>query len=309
VASTVVQARLAKLSARFALPADAERRLAGLLDLVAAEPAAITSVRDPVEGVDVHVADSLVALDVDPVRAARRLADLGSGGGFPGLALAIALSHTEVALVESVARKCAFLERTAVALALANVRVVNARAEAWTEGLGAHDVVTARALAPLGVVLEYAAPLLVEGGVAVAGLDVHGPHGVAHHLHLEPQVGGVAAGLLHAVVRGQAGDDQGVDPGLPEHPLQGRGPLLARHRVPSPEPGVAVLALRALVDDGPVDHQVGVELGPPRPLDAVVRPDPAGGGEVRGGRRVPVLGVEHRGPPTPSIGHEAVDDG
>jgi 16S rRNA (guanine527-N7)-methyltransferase len=168
VASTVVQARLAELSARFALPADAERRLAGLLDLVAAEPAAITSVRDPVEGVDVHVADSLVALDVDPVRSSRRLADLGSGGGFPGLALAIALSHTEVALVESVRRKCAFLDRTAVALALPNVRVVNARAEAWTEGLGAHDVVTARALAPLGVVLEYAAPLLVEGGVVVA---------------------------------------------------------------------------------------------------------------------------------------------
>jgi 16S rRNA (guanine527-N7)-methyltransferase len=168
VASTVVRARLAELSARFALPAGADERLAALLDLVASEPAAITSVRYPAEGVDMHVADSLVALDVDAVRAGRRLADLGSGGGFPGLVLAIALPGADVALVESIGRKCAFLERAAAVLGLDNVRVVNARAESWSEGLGASDVVTARALAPLGVVVEYAAPLLAGGGVAVA---------------------------------------------------------------------------------------------------------------------------------------------
>jgi 16S rRNA (guanine527-N7)-methyltransferase len=168
VVSPAVQARLAALSVRHSLPAGAAEQLAMLLDLIAGEPASITSVRDPARGVDVHVADSLVALELDAVRAARRIADLGSGGGFPGLALAVALPDAAVALVESVARKCAFLKRAAAALGLGNVTVVNARAEAWPVGLGAHDVVTARALAPLAVLVEYAAPLLARHGALVA---------------------------------------------------------------------------------------------------------------------------------------------
>ena len=168
MASPVVQARLDELAARYGLPAGATALLSALLDLVATEPASITSVRDPERGVDVHVADSLVALEIDAVRDARNLADLGSGGGFPGLALAVALPHTRVALVESVRRKCAFLERAASELGLGNVDVVNTRAESWPEGTGGHDVVTARALAPLGVLVEYAAPLLREGGSLVA---------------------------------------------------------------------------------------------------------------------------------------------
>jgi 16S rRNA (guanine527-N7)-methyltransferase len=166
--SAEVAARLARLATRYGLPAGADGLLAALLDLVAAEPASITAVRDPAEGVDVHVADALVALDQPAVRAARRIADLGSGGGFPGLALAIALPGAQVALVESVGRKCAFLAAAAASLGLANVEVVNARAEAWEGGLGAHDLVAARALAPLPVVVEYAAPLLAPRGVLVA---------------------------------------------------------------------------------------------------------------------------------------------
>jgi 16S rRNA (guanine527-N7)-methyltransferase len=163
-----VAARLAELAARYGLPPGAEDRFAALLALVAAEPAAITAVRDPAEGVDAHVADSLAALDLPAVRAARRVADLGSGGGFPGLALAVALPAAHVALVESAGRKCAFLVSAAAELGLANVEVVNGRAEAWPEGIGAHDLVVARALAPLSVVVEYAAPLLDLGGALVA---------------------------------------------------------------------------------------------------------------------------------------------
>ena len=168
MASRIVQARLDELAARHGLPGGATATFAALLDLVATEPASITSVRDPERGVDIHVADSLVALDIDAVRDARTVADLGSGGGFPGLALAIALPETQIALVESVRRKCAFLERATAEIGLGNVRVVNARAESWLEGIGGHDVVTARALAPLGVLVEYAAPLLREGGSLVA---------------------------------------------------------------------------------------------------------------------------------------------
>jgi 16S rRNA (guanine527-N7)-methyltransferase len=163
-----VDARLGALVARYGLPTEAQGRLAALLGLVAAEPTAITAVRDPAEGVDAHVADSLVALELPSVRAARRVADLGSGGGFPGLALAIALPAAHVALVESVGRKCAFLSGAVRELSLDNVEVVNGRAEAWAEGIGAHDLVVARALAPLPVLVEYAAPLLELGGALVA---------------------------------------------------------------------------------------------------------------------------------------------
>ena len=166
--ATAVQRRLADLAERFRLPPAAPAQLERLLELVADEPTAITAVRDPAEGVDVHVADSLVALDLDVVRGATRVADVGSGGGFPGLALATALPDAAFSLVESVGRKCAFLDRAAAAIGLDNVTVVSARAEDWAEGRDANDLVTARAVAALPVLLEYAAPLLTFGGTAVA---------------------------------------------------------------------------------------------------------------------------------------------
>ena len=166
--ATDVAHRLAELAERYGLPDSAAERLALLLDLVAQEPSAITAVRDPAEGVDVHVADSLVALELAEVRGSRRIADLGSGGGFPGLALAIASPDAHVALVESVGRKCAFLRGAVERLGLGNADVVHARAEAWREGLGAYELVTARALAPLTTIIEYAAPLLELGGSLVA---------------------------------------------------------------------------------------------------------------------------------------------
>ncbi len=71
-------------------------------------------------------------------------------------------------LVESAARRCRYLERAVAAADLPNVDVVHARVEEWQPGFGAHDLVTARALAVLPVVVEYAAPLLAEGGTLVA---------------------------------------------------------------------------------------------------------------------------------------------
>jgi 16S rRNA (guanine527-N7)-methyltransferase len=163
-----VSGRLAELAKRYELQNGAIGQLERLLELVADEPSSITSVRDPADGVDTHVADSLVALELPVVRAAQRVADLGSGGGFPGLVLAIALPDARIALVESVSRKCAFLRVAVADLRLGNADVIQARAEAWPEGIGAHDLVTARALAPLSVLVEYAAPLLEVGGHLVA---------------------------------------------------------------------------------------------------------------------------------------------
>jgi 16S rRNA (guanine527-N7)-methyltransferase len=131
-----------------------------------ADPSAPTAVHEPAEARDVHIADSLAGLEVPAVKEAARIADLGSGAGLPGLVLAIARPEAEVVLVESVGKKCTWLERTVDALGLANVRVVCARAEDLAEA--PFDVVTARALASLSVVCEYAAPLLREGGALVA---------------------------------------------------------------------------------------------------------------------------------------------
>lgn len=163
-----VATRLAALTRQYELPAAAAAQLQRLLDLVAASPHALTTVRDPREGVEIHVADSLAGLDVPVVRAAGLVADLGSGAGFPGLVLAIALPDARVALVESVGKKAGFLREAADELGLGNVEVVRGRAEAWGGGLGMCDVVTARALARLDVLLEYAAPLLRVDGTLVA---------------------------------------------------------------------------------------------------------------------------------------------
>lgn len=211
-----VDRRLAELSATYALPEAAAGQLAALLDLVAEDDTAPTTVREPARGVDTHIADSLTGLDVEALRTAGRIADLGAGAGFPGLVLAAALPSSHVVLVESLNRKCAFLERAIERIGLVNAEVVCARAEEWREGIGTVDVVTVRAVAPLNVLVEYAAPLLVSGGHLVAykgvrdpaeeadadaaaaqlGLELAGVRGVApfpgadhHHLYLYVKVG------------------------------------------------------------------------------------------------------------------------
>lgn len=163
-----VERELAALAERHALPQSAVAGLRGLLTALASDPHAPTPVREPTDAVRVHLADSLVALELDVVRTARAVADLGSGAGFPGLPLAIALPEAEVALIESVARKCAFIRTAATVAGLTNTTVVADRTETWQAGRETRDLVTARALAPLGVLAEYAAPLLREGGVLVA---------------------------------------------------------------------------------------------------------------------------------------------
>jgi 16S rRNA (guanine527-N7)-methyltransferase len=169
-------------------PPHAVEPLARVLRLQAEDPTASTTVRDVDEAIDRHVADSLSALALAPVRGARRIADLGSGAGWPGIALAAALPDAHVWLVESAVRHCRYLERAVAVSGLGNVTVVHARAEEWPAGLGAHDLVTARALAALPVILEYAAPLLADGGHVVAWKGAVSPD--------EAAAGTAAAGVL-----------------------------------------------------------------------------------------------------------------
>lgn len=125
---------------------------------------------EPTAALDRHVADSLSGLEVPALREASRIADVGAGAGFPGLILAVSLPDAHVDLIESARRKTAVISRLATAAGAANAAAVTARAEDWaaSDGKAAYDVVTARAVAALPVLLEYAAPLLAVGGHLVA---------------------------------------------------------------------------------------------------------------------------------------------
>jgi 16S rRNA (guanine527-N7)-methyltransferase len=132
------------------------------------DPLAPTTVRDPAGVINDHLADSLTVLALPDVRDASAVADIGAGAGLPGLALAVAMPGSAFVLLESARRKCDYLSALIRRCGIDNAEVVHARAESWIEGQGRFELVTARALAALPVVLEYAAPLLVVGGRLVA---------------------------------------------------------------------------------------------------------------------------------------------
>jgi 16S rRNA (guanine527-N7)-methyltransferase len=119
---------------------------------------------------DVHIADSLSGLEFDELRSARRVADLGSGAGLPGLVLAAHLPGARFDLVESSSRKCSFVGEAIERMGLANASVVCERSEQWAAGEGreAYDAVTARAVGSLATLAELASPLLREGGALLA---------------------------------------------------------------------------------------------------------------------------------------------
>ncbi len=182
-----------------ALSAAQQQQLTGVLELLERDEHAPTTVRAPEEAARTHVADSLAALGLDVVLDARQIADLGSGAGFPGLALAVALPDAHVSLVESQRRKCEFLARVCTATAIENASVVCSRAEEWREGASRNDVVVARALAPQAVVLEYAAPLLRLGGALVDWRGRRSPEAEAQASHAAQELG-LRREAIHRVV-------------------------------------------------------------------------------------------------------------
>jgi 16S rRNA (guanine527-N7)-methyltransferase len=173
---------------------------APLLAALAAEPDPHTTVSDPEAALEVHVADSLSGLEVSELSSARRIADIGAGAGFPGLVLALALPRAQVDLIESAGRKTAVIDRLIQAAKLTNARSITARAEDYARvpgalggGREAYDAVTARAVGPLAVLVEYAAPLLRPDGVLVAWKGARD--------EAEEAAGGVAAERVGMAVR------------------------------------------------------------------------------------------------------------
>jgi 16S rRNA (guanine527-N7)-methyltransferase len=172
---SVLRETLTGLGERYGLEQEALVRFERLLEALAAELDPPTTVREPLVAANSHLADSLSGLEIEDLARAARIADIGAGAGFPGLALAVALPGAQVDLVEAAGRKAAVIDRLAQAAHVENARAVVARAEEWAArpaalggGQESYDAVTARALAPLAVLAEYAAPLLKIGGVLVA---------------------------------------------------------------------------------------------------------------------------------------------
>jgi len=124
----------------------------------------LTAIRDRGQQITKHVLDSLT---VRPWLKGLRIADVGSGAGFPGIPLAIVEPTRRFALIESTGKKCRFLETVRDELALANVDVIQARAELWRPE-PRYETVVARAVGPLADLLRYAGPLLANGGRLLA---------------------------------------------------------------------------------------------------------------------------------------------
>jgi 16S rRNA (guanine527-N7)-methyltransferase len=144
-----------------------DARLRAYRDLVVAEPTAVTAVRDPERAWEVLVEDALAAAAVVRSLGAAEAVDVGSGGGSPGIPLALALD-LPTTLLEATGTKCRFLERTVLALA-APCRVVHARSEEYARGEGRDRfaLALARALAPPPVAVELVLPLVAPGGTAI----------------------------------------------------------------------------------------------------------------------------------------------
>ena len=130
----------------------------------------LTAITAPADIATKHFLDSFTALAARRWTGRERIVDVGSGAGFPGLALRIAIAGSSSALVESVGKKARWLEEIAKTLGLARVTVHNARAEALGADAahrGRYDVGTARAVGSIADCVEYLLPLLVPGGDAI----------------------------------------------------------------------------------------------------------------------------------------------
>ena len=125
----------------------------------------LTRIDEEKEAVVKHFYDSLAVTRL--LKVSGKVADIGSGAGFPGIVLAIAFPEARFSLVESNGKKCRFLHQAVEALDLGNVSIINARAENLREK-ETFDIAIARAVSDLRVLTELIAPLLKVGGRFVA---------------------------------------------------------------------------------------------------------------------------------------------
>ncbi len=169
IAAVDLDEGLAALAAAgVALPPQARGKLAAFLALLAKwnRTYNLTAIREPERMVTHHVLDALSVLPHLPSRAVRVL-DVGSGGGVPGLPLAIARPATAFVVLDANQKKGAFLQQAAIELGLGNVEAVTARVEAYAPA-APFDVVVARAFSDLATFARAGRRLLAPGGHLLA---------------------------------------------------------------------------------------------------------------------------------------------
>ena len=133
----------------------------------------LTAVRDPAEMLTHHLLDSLTAiapLTRHTLGQQIRVLDVGSGGGLPGVVLAICMPELNVTCVDTVAKKAAFVQQVAVSLKLSNLRGLHARVETLTDP---YQVICSRAFASLPDFVTWSRSALAEGGVWMAMKGKH----------------------------------------------------------------------------------------------------------------------------------------
>ena len=177
------------------------------------------------------------------------MADVGSGAGFPGLVLAIALPSTRVSLIERHSHLAGYLRNAAADLGLDNVEVEVVPVESWTEGVDVYDLITSRKMGRPNTILGWVAPLLRPGGVAVLFYKERGSESESLAVGAAA-ANGLAVGEVVPVPtterRGQGGIPQEAHPRIPQGGEPSHPPLLAA-TVAQP-----IVALRTAMKKGPL---------------------------------------------------------
>ena len=131
----------------------------------------LTAITDPEEFVEKHYVDSLSALGVAEFKEAKKILDLGTGGGFPGIPLAIMAEDKDFTLLDSLAKRLKIIDALAEEIGIGNARTIHGRSEDLgqsEEYREKFDVVVSRAVAEMAVLGEYALPFVKVGGALIA---------------------------------------------------------------------------------------------------------------------------------------------
>ncbi len=169
--STADQLKRGLIALGLTLEGDAQQRLLDYIALIEKwnKVYNLTAIRDPEKMVSHHLLDSLA---VAPHLHAKRLLDVGSGAGLPGIPLALANPDMHVTLLDSNHKKAAFLNQAVIELGLKNAEVCAERVESWHPD-GRFDVIISRAFADMGEFVRLTRHLLAPGGLFAAMKGLH----------------------------------------------------------------------------------------------------------------------------------------
>jgi 16S rRNA (guanine527-N7)-methyltransferase len=169
--STADQLKRGLIALGLTLEGDAQQRLLDYIALIEKwnKVYNLTAIREPEKMVSHHLLDSLA---VAPHLQAKRLLDVGSGAGLPGIPLALANPDMHVTLLDSNHKKAAFLNQAVIELGLKNAEVCAERVESWQPD-GRFDVIISRAFADMGEFVRLTRHLLAPGGLFAAMKGLH----------------------------------------------------------------------------------------------------------------------------------------